>query len=61
MEYLEGYYIEGRLAAIYCDKGYGVLWNQNSGNEPQLKMGINIVIYALTQPGSIYQKYIFKK
>ncbi len=58
VEYLEGFYHEDRLAGIYCDKGYGKLWNENYGNEPQLKMGVNMVIYALTQPESIYQKHL---
>ena len=51
--YLEGVYYKGRLAAVYSDKGYVVKWAQDSDNDPQLKMGVNLIIYALTQDGSI--------
>lgn len=51
--YLEGVWYKGRLAAIYSDKGYIIKWNQNSNNEPQLKIGVNIIVFALTQEGGI--------
>jgi len=54
--YLEGITIGGRLVAIYSDKGYGVKWNDDTNNEPQLKMGVNFVVFALTQEGSIAQQ-----
>ena len=56
VEYLEAFYLNDRMVGIYCDKGYGTLWNQETGNEPQLKMGINMVIYAISLPGSIFNK-----
>jgi len=49
VEYLEGYYLNGRLVGVFCNKGYGRFWNQNSGNVPQLKIGVNIIILALSQ------------
>ena len=43
---------------IYSDKGYVHNWAQLYGNEPQLRFGINAVIFALTQEGSIAQQQI---
>ena len=54
--YLEGIWIDERLVAIYSDKGYAIKWADTSNNEPQLKMGVNMVVYALTQDGSIAQQ-----
>jgi len=54
--YLEGITIDDRLVAIYSDKGYGIKWADTSNNEPQLKMGVNMVVFALTQEGSIAQQ-----
>lgn len=54
--YLEGITIDDRLVAIYSDKGYGIKWNADVDNEPQLKMGVNMVVFALTQEGSIAQQ-----
>ena len=51
--YLEGVWYKGRLAALYSDKGYIIKWNDSADNEPQLKMGINMIVFALTQQGSI--------
>ncbi|MFC1512283.1 DUF4159 domain-containing protein [Candidatus Latescibacterota bacterium] len=47
--YLEGAWLEGDLVAVYSDKGYIVKWNDTSNNEPQLRMGVNLIIYALTR------------
>ena len=54
--YLEGIWLEGRLVAIYSDKGYAHKWKDLSNNIPQLKMGVNMVVFALTQEGSIAQQ-----
>ena len=51
--YLEGIWIDERLVAVYSDKGYAVRWSEITGNYPQLKMGVNMVVFALTQPGGI--------
>ena len=55
-ESLEGIFLDGRLAVVYSDMGYGGFWEQTFENEPQLKMGINLVVFALTQDGSIAMK-----
>ena len=51
--YLEGLWIGSRLAAVYSDRGYGLRWQQLSGNEPQQKFGVNLVVYALTHKGGV--------
>lgn len=55
---LQGVFLGDRLVAIYSDKGYVHSWARNYGNEPQLRFGINAVIFALTQEGSIAQQQI---
>ena len=55
---LEGIFLNNRLVGIYSDKGYVHNWAQLYGNEPQLRFGINAVIFALTQEGSIAQQQI---
>jgi len=54
--FLEGIWLDERLVAIYCDKGYAHKWKNLSNNEPQLKMGVNMVVFALIQEGSIAQQ-----
>jgi hypothetical protein len=56
VEALEGIFLNGRLAVVYSDMGYGGFWEQPFENEPQLKMGVNLVVFALTQEGSIARK-----
>ena len=56
--HLEGIFLEGRLVAVYSDKAYGLIWQREYENEPQLKMGLNLVVFALTQQGSIAQQQI---
>lgn len=54
--FLEGIWLNGRLAAVYCDKGYAQKWSeigQKTNNDPQLRIGVNFVVYALTQAGGI--------
>ena len=55
---LQGVFLGDRLVAIYSDKGYVHSCAENYGNEPQLRFGINVVIFALTQEGSISQQQI---
>ena len=56
--YLRGYYIKGRLASVTPgDGGWG--WeNDGRGGDStrQLQLAVNIIIYALTQEGSITQR-----
>jgi hypothetical protein len=54
--YLEGIWLDNRLIAVYSDKGYCLKWALNTNNEPQLKMGVNAVVFALTQAGGISQQ-----
>ena len=56
--YLEGVFLGDRLVGVYSDKGYVHMWARNFGNEPQLRFGINAVVFALTQEGSIAQQQI---
>ena len=56
--WLEGIYIRDRPVAVYSDKGYGAFWERETENEPQLKIGVNLVVFALTQKGSIAQQQI---
>ncbi len=54
--YLEGIWLDNRLVAIYSDKGYGLKWKEMTNNDPQLRMGVNMVVFALTQSGGIAQQ-----
>ncbi len=56
--WLEGIYLDDRLVAVYSDKGYGAFWEKETENEPHVKLGINLVLFALTQKGSIAQQQI---
>ena len=49
--FLEGVFLDGRLAAVFADKGYVHAWALSHGNEAQLRFGINAVVYALRDPG----------
>ena len=56
--YLRGHYIKGRLASVTPgDGGWGwqnEIWSGDSTR--QLQLAVNIIIYALTQEGSITQR-----
>ena len=54
--YLEGVWIKERLAVVYSNKGYIVRWTDMEDNIPQLKMGINLIAYALRQEGGLALK-----
>jgi len=61
MHYLEGIWFKGRFVAIYSDKGYSQKWRLHStipsaNNVPQLKMGVNMVVFALTQKDGIAER-----
>ena len=60
--FLEGVFIDGRLAALISNKAYCKFWDHAYSAEAahgmddptrQLQFGVNIVIFALTQPGGI--------
>ena len=46
---LQGVTINGRLAILFCTKGYTPKWNALSDNDPQLKFGVNLIVYAMSQ------------
>ncbi|MEW6754530.1 MAG: DUF4159 domain-containing protein [Candidatus Latescibacterota bacterium] len=50
---LEGIFLQDRLVAVFADQGYVHSWAQAYGNEAQLRFGVNAVVFALTQPGSV--------
>jgi hypothetical protein len=56
--YLEGIFLGERLVAIFSNKAYGKSWEKEYRNEPQLQIGVNLVVFALTQQGSIAQQQI---
>ena len=45
--YLEGVFLEGRLAGLFADKGYVHHWARPFGNEAHLRFAINAVVHAL--------------
>jgi hypothetical protein len=46
---LFGAFIDGRLAVVYSDMGYSVKWNADTGNDPQLKLGVNLIMCAINE------------
>lgn len=54
--YLEGVWIKERLVIVYSNKGYIVRWTDIEDNVPQLKMGVNLIVYALRQEGGLALK-----
>ena len=64
-DYLEGIFLDGRLAVLYSNKAYCKFWDHafvaeqaHALGDPtrQLQFGVNIVVFALTQPGGIVQR-----
>ncbi len=53
--YLEGVYYNGRLVAVYSDKGYMSSWSGN--NDSYVKLGVNMIVFAMIQEGSIAEQY----
>ena len=55
---MRGHYIKGRLASITPgDGGWGWENDVRGGDSTrQLQMAVNVIIYALTQEGSITQR-----
>jgi hypothetical protein len=54
---LEGIYVDGRWVLVICQKGFQHLWddpaNPDLRNERMIQFGVNSIIFALTQEGSI--------
>lgn len=64
-DYLEGVFIDGRLAILISNKAYCKFWDHAYLGEAshglgdptrQLQFGVNIIVFALTQPGGIVQR-----
>lgn len=53
--YLEGVYYNGRLVAVYSDKGYMSSWSGNK--DSYIKLGVNMIVFAMIQEGSIAEQY----
>ena len=60
--YLEGIWLGGRLAVVLSNRGYTQAWGDwpyatpPLDNARQLQMGLNILIFAMNQPGGIVSK-----
>lgn len=53
--YLEGVTVSGRIAAVFSQKRYIEKWKARANNEPQLRMGVNMIVFAVTQKGGMAQ------
>jgi hypothetical protein len=59
---LEGIWIDNRLAVVYSNNGYSHTWNEMTNNDSQLKFGVNLVVYAVTQANGIgYRNFMKSK
>lgn len=58
VDYLEGIEINGRLAVLFSDINVSWYWGSPyaTGRERGLQFGVNIVAYALTEPGTLAHK-----
>lgn len=45
--YIKGIWYKGRLTGLLSNRGYTAIWNDQENNDPQLRFGINMVVYAL--------------
>lgn len=53
---LEGIELRGRLAVVFSDLNISWFWSKEAeaaGRERGLQFGVNLVVYALTQPGGL--------
>lgn len=64
-DYLDGVFIDGRLAVLISNKAYCKFWDHAYMGEAshglgdptrQLQFGVNIIVFSLTQPGGIVQR-----
>ena len=56
--YLDTVNIDGRMIIMFCHQWYGIAWGSwpsvyNLDNTRQLQFGVNLLVFALTQEGSI--------
>ncbi|MHB9030829.1 MAG: DUF4159 domain-containing protein [Candidatus Latescibacterota bacterium] len=54
--YLEGIFLDNRLVGVFSNKGYSGKWKDLVNNIPQLKFGVNLVVYALTREGGLTER-----
>ena len=54
--FLEGVWLGSRMVAIYSNKGYGNVWLRRGDSDPQRKMGLNMLVFALLQEGGKVEK-----
>ncbi|MBI2417184.1 MAG: DUF4159 domain-containing protein [Ignavibacteriales bacterium] len=58
--YLEGIFLNGRLAVVLSSKGYCRTWDEwyksKVDNVRQLQFGLNVVVFACTQKGGIIDR-----
>ena len=60
--YLEGITIQGRLAVLFCSKGYCMAWgswptsSSKVDNSRQLQFAINAIVFACSQKGGIIDR-----
>ncbi len=54
--YLEGFWLNGDLVAVFSGKGYMIKWNDDVNNEPQLRFAVNVMVYALTRGNTSAQR-----
>ena len=73
-EYLEGVFLKGRMALVYSRKSYRDFWARrqdqvreymNGGEQTlwkqgkrQLQLGVNVIVHALTQEGSLAKRLV---
>ncbi len=54
--FLEGVWVGERLAVVFSNKGYIAKWAEISDNIPQLKLGVNLIVFAMIQQGGITKR-----
>lgn len=54
---LYGVWLDGRLAAVFSDKSYGLRWDETTYGSAAIRMVINIFVYALRESsGSVMKR-----
>ncbi|MFC1541672.1 M56 family metallopeptidase [Candidatus Latescibacterota bacterium] len=56
-KYLEGIWLNNRLAAVYSDKGYIYKWSENGQNTPQIALGMNMVLFPILQKSGMLEMF----
>jgi hypothetical protein len=61
---LWGVWLGDRLAAVFIDKGYGHIWQEglpgykDASSRKTMELGVNMMVFALTQKGGISAQYV---